>query len=201
MRVELADGTTIQVTREHPFYAPDESRYKPIGEFKPREQLARIGRDGKLEAIVVTAIKAVRGEFTVYNMSVDNSHQNYVAAGVLVHNKTNFPPRMPTPDAFSYFEKGRDYYNDSEYQQAINEFTTAIRLDADYAPNYGWRASSYYQLGQYQRAIRDLDKALQLRPKSASTYNWRGLAYRSLGQHAKADADIAKACSLDSKYC
>ena len=98
MRVELADGTTIQVTREHPFYAPDESRYKPIGEFKPGERLASIGQDEKLEAIVVTGIKAVRGEFTVYNLSVESSHHNYVAAGVLVHNKTQEPTRKPTPE-------------------------------------------------------------------------------------------------------
>jgi len=93
MRVELAGGTTIQVTREHPFYAPDESRYKPIGEFKHGERLGRIGRDDKLETIVVTGIEAVRGEFTVYNLSVESSHHNYVAAGVLVHNKTQTPTR------------------------------------------------------------------------------------------------------------
>ena len=97
MRVELANGTTIQVTREHPFYSPDEARYKPIGEFKPGERLGRIGRDEKLETIVVTGIKAVRGEFTVYNLSVESSHHNYVAAGVLVHNKILPPPVTSVP--------------------------------------------------------------------------------------------------------
>jgi hypothetical protein len=107
MRVELADGTTIQVTREHPFYSPDESRYKPIGEFKPGEQLARISRDEKLKAIGVAGVKVVRGEFTVYNISVDSSHENYVAAGVLVHNKTPNPTQpwwLPTAKAMSYYD-------------------------------------------------------------------------------------------------
>jgi len=107
MRVELADGTTIQVTREHPFYSPDESIYKPIGEFKPGEKLARIGRDEKLKAIGVAGVKVVRGEFTVYNISVDSSHENYVAAGVLVHNKTPNPTQpwwLPTAKAMSYYD-------------------------------------------------------------------------------------------------
>ena len=59
MQVKLADSTTIQVTREHPFYSLDESRYKPIGEFKHGERLARIGLDEELEAIVVVSIKAL----------------------------------------------------------------------------------------------------------------------------------------------
>ena len=107
----------------------------------------------------------------------------------------------PTPNALSYFEKGLDYYSHGKYQHATNEFTTAIWLDADYAPNYGWRGYVYNLLRQYQQAIQDFDKALRLDTGNATAYAHRGIAYGRMGLDAKADADKAMACWLDKQYC
>ena len=67
------------------------------------------------------------------------------------HTPTPVPP-TPTPNASSYHNKGNDYYNDGKYQLAINEFTTAIRLNPNYTYAYGYRGVAYGNLGQHQRA-------------------------------------------------
>ena len=84
---------------------------------------------------------------------------------------------------------------------AIDEYTTAIQLDPDYAGAYYDRGIAYSNLGQHQRAIEDYDQAIQLDPDYALAYAIRSVSYRSLGQSTKADADKATACSLDSEYC
>ena len=47
----------------------------------------------------------------------------------------------PAPNPYSYFKKGTDYLlNDEKYQLAIDEYTTAIRLDPSYKKRllYAW---------------------------------------------------------------
>jgi len=201
MRVELADGTTIRVTSEHPFYSPDEARYKPIGEFKIGERLAKIGQDGEQEAVVLVGIEVVLGEFTVYNLSVDNSHHNYVAAGVLVHNKTSVPTMTPTPTRFesadSYFSKGKEYEAAENWVMAISEFTNAIGVNPNYTYAYWMRGYSYAELGQDQNAINDYNNAIQIDPDEATLYNNRGYSYNELGQYQLAINDYTKAIQLD----
>ena len=68
-----------------------------------------------------------------------------------------------------------DYYNDGKYRLALDEFTTAIRLNPNYTYAYWYRGYAYYELGQYQRAIEDFDKAIQLDPDMALAYNNQGM--------------------------
>ena len=47
---------------------------------------------------------------------------------------------------------------------AIDEYTTAIQLDPDYAGAYYDRGIAYSNLGQHQRAIEDYDQAILIMP-------------------------------------
>ena len=112
----------------------------------------------------------------------------------------------PTPEgsASSYFKKGEGYNHDGKYRLAVEEFTTAIRLNPGYTSAYWARGWAYDYLNQYQQAIQDFDKAIQLEPYDgllAMAYQGRSEAYDRLGKHGIAGADNAKACFLDSQYC
>ena len=85
-------------------------------------------------------------------------------------NTATYPTLPPIPTASSYYNKGYDYYNDGKYQLAINEFTTAIRLNPNYTDAYKGRGLAYYTLRQYQLALQDYDKAIQLDPDYADAY-------------------------------
>ena len=117
------------------------------------------------------------------------------------------PLVRPTPEgsASSYFKKGEGYNHDGKYRLAVEEFTTAIRLNPGYTSAYWARGWAYDYLNQYQQAIQDFDKAIQLDPYDslflAMAYDGRSKAYDRLGNHGIAGADNAKACSLDSQYC
>jgi len=107
------------------------------------------------------------------------------------------PRPTSTPNALSYFKKGQGYFNDGKYQQAINEFTTSIRLDPDYVSNYGWRGAAYSFLDQFQLAIQDNNMAIELNPTDDMAYNNRGAAYYELRQYSTAINDFTKAIQLD----
>ena len=109
-------------------------------------------------------------------------------------------------NASFYYDKGVDYYNEEKYRLAIDEFTTAIRLNPNYTYAYVYRGVAYDKLSQYQRAIEDYDRVIQLVPNFAMAYNNRGWAYQELGKtsswmtrrkwSSKAQEDFDKARSL-----
>ena len=105
-------------------------------------------------------------------------------ARVILATPTPTPTRRPTttPNSGYYFDKGRDYGRDGKYQLAINEYTTAIRLNPDASASYNNRGVAYHNLGQYERSIQDYDKAIQIDPTYALAYNNRGVAYHNLNQ-------------------
>ena len=108
---------------------------------------------------------------------------------------------IPPGYAGRYYEKGREYYNDSEYSKAWEQYTKAIEIDPDYAVAYKHRATASANLDRYEDAIADYDKAIELDPNDGDAYYNRGRDYSELGQYQNAWADKAEACSLNSKYC
>jgi len=61
---------------------------------------------------------------------------------------------------------GVSYYYNAEYDNAINQFNEAIRLNPRDDWAYAYRGQAYWQLGKVTPAIRDLEKALSLNPNN-----------------------------------
>ena len=70
----------------------------------------------------------------------------------------------------NHFEKGDDYRIAKQYENAIQEFNEAIRIEPDYVHAYQNRGVSYYFLDQYETAIADFTKAIRLDPDNALAY-------------------------------
>jgi len=62
-----------------------------------------------------------------------------------------------------YFYRGNRYYNLSQYEKAIKNYTMSIEL-APFAESYGNRGAIYSILSQYDKAIDDYYKAIALDP-------------------------------------
>jgi tetratricopeptide (TPR) repeat protein len=110
-------------------------------------------------------------------------------------------------DVEALIEKGKEYYNSKDYDnankqfdEAINVLNTVIRLDKNDASAYARRGEAYYRKGKYDDAIRDLDKAIRLDPNDGYAYVCRGDAYRKKGQYDAANKDYSEAIRLDPKY-
>ena len=90
LKVTLADGGQLRVTEEHPFYDPKTGNYRPIGSFRSGQAVAQVSSEG-LSVLPIVSIEHVQDSLTDYNMQDTGPNHNYVAANILVHNKTATP--------------------------------------------------------------------------------------------------------------
>ncbi|GCL40716.1 serine protease [Dolichospermum planctonicum] len=94
--------------------------------------------------------------------------------------------------AFAYLFLG-------EYQNAIADYTEAIRLAPDSAFCYSLRGLVYSLSKDYKKAIADYTEAIRLAPNNAEYYSSRGNAYSLLNDENKATADYKRAVSIEPK--
>ena len=105
-------------------------------------------------------------------------------------------------------ERGREHFGNRNYDQAISEYTEAIRLDPKNAMVYVCRGEAYNQKNSpfgsdkmlIDKAIKDFDEAIRLNPNDAKAYVGRGEAYYYNFQCDQAISDCTKAIRLDPNY-
>lgn len=102
--------------------------------------------------------------------------------------------------AWDHRRQGNRHYNEKQYREAVESYTSAIKLQSNVAQFYNDRGHAYNALGEYKKAIRDFDKAIELDPQFAIAYNNRGYAYVHLKDHSRAIANYEKATELDPQY-
>lgn len=88
------------------------------------------------------------------------------------------------------------YLRSGDYDKAIEDYDTFIRVSPDAADAYMWRGCAYYLKGEPSRAIVDYDKALALSPDNALALYKRGLAHARLGESSRANQDFARAMAI-----
>ena len=98
---------------------------------------------------------------------------------------------------FTYFDRGKAYYAEREYDRSSDEYTKAIRLDPKYTAAYINRGNCWERKGEYGKAIEDYTKAIRLNSKSAMAYCNRGLAWSNKGEPKKAIEDFTQAIRLN----
>jgi lipoprotein NlpI len=85
--------------------------------------------------------------------------------------------RLDPNYALAYFVRGQLSYLLGNAPAALEDFTKAIKLDADEASPYFNRGVAYYVVGNRNPdAIADFAKAAELNPKDAYAALWRELA-------------------------
>ena len=69
-----------------------------------------------------------------------------------------------------------------DYDRAIEDCNTAIKLQPDYADAYANRGAAYRSKDDYDRAIEDQTTAIKLKPSLVEAYYNRGVAYEKKGE-------------------
>jgi tetratricopeptide (TPR) repeat protein len=95
---------------------------------------------------------------------------------------------------------GVELARQGKLEEAIAEYSEAIRLEPHLVLVYTNRGIAYAKLGQFQRAIQDYDEAIRLDPQYAHAYYSRGAAYAELSQFQRAIQDYDEAIRLDPQY-
>jgi tetratricopeptide (TPR) repeat protein len=121
-------------------------------------------------------------------------------------------PVSGEPPALKAYNAGLACKEAQRYDEAIERFTEAIRLDPGFDPAYCERAVVYSEIDNLDKAIADLTKSIQIAPnetgegrKPAWKYYMRGSAYYTKEEYTPAIADYTKAIQLSpesvSPYC
>jgi len=105
--------------------------------------------------------------------------------------------------AAEWYAKGKEYQNNSDYTNAINAYSEAIKLDEYFAAAYFWRGLAYEQRYPYdwELAISDFTTSIKYNYNLAYSYNNRGYAYADKyyekHDYNKALADYNEAIKID----
>ena len=100
-------------------------------------------------------------------------------------------------EAEQHYNAGAELKEEGRLEEAIAEFTEAIRLDPDFALAYSSRGYLYVETGRYDQAIEDLDEAIRLNPKDAIAHLNRGRVYSILGHYDEAIRDFDETIRLN----
>jgi tetratricopeptide (TPR) repeat protein len=98
--------------------------------------------------------------------------------------------------AEEFFEQGKKFASDGKVDQAIDNYSKAIKINHKFAKAYNNRGIAYISKKQYDLAIVDFSKAIELDPKNGKAYNNRAIVYSYQGETDKARQDLQKAQSL-----
>ncbi|MDF2867275.1 MAG: hypothetical protein K0S11_745 [Gammaproteobacteria bacterium] len=109
-------------------------------------------------------------------------------------------PRVKGLTATAYHSRGCNKSNKGLYEEAIEDYTEALKLKSGYASAYFNRGVAYDELKQYEKAIADYSETLKLKPRLANVYNNRGVVYRKLKQYEKAIADYDEALTINPRF-
>ena len=99
-----------------------------------------------------------------------------------------------------YNDKADESYNNGEYEIAITNYSSAIKLDPVNAYAYNGRGLAYTYNNQFALAIQDFNKAIQIAPAVSIAYANRGYVFFLDNQLDFAITDYTKAISLDPNY-
>ena len=83
------------------------------------------------------------------------------------------------------------------HQQAIDDFSSAIRINPDNVAAYNNRGNVYGKLDVHQLAIDNFSNAIRINPDYADAYLNRGITKEKFGKYYC--DDYKKACELGEK--
>lgn len=99
-------------------------------------------------------------------------------------------------DFNEYLSKGNQEFNNGDFEEAKEYFTSCIKLEPDNYLGYFTRATVEMELKEYQKAIDDFSILLELKPEYSSAYYQRGLAFSFIDDMSSACKDFKTAVSF-----
>src|SRR5262249_48502121 len=112
-------------------------------------------------------------------------------------------PRLVAERRFlrnAYYGRGNAKLDLRRLDEAFDDFSRAIELDATYAPPWFGRGVVYGLQGKPVKAVEEYSRAIQAGPGSFDAWSSRGCVYcDTLNQPEKAVADFSKAIELRPK--
>lgn len=103
-------------------------------------------------------------------------------------------------DAVEYREIGSEKFAQGDYQEAVEAFEQAVKIDPNYSEAYRGLGGSHFNLGNYGTALEYLDKAIEINSQDEKAFQNRGLSHHSLNNYLKAIEDFSNAIEIQVDY-
>ena len=101
------------------------------------------------------------------------------------------------PIAAELFDDGRAFFNEGNFNAAVDSFNEAVRIDPSYADAYYWAGRSYEKLRNNRGAINAYQGALDILPGHADANLRIGIVYFKTYQYVPAETHLKKAIDLN----
>ena len=95
-----------------------------------------------------------------------------------------------------WVDRGNKLIEDGQYEEALDAFEQAIRLEPNKTDAYLRKGDVLSSLGQTTEALFTYEQAIRLEPDNASAYIMRGRALRELGRFVEALSSYQQAIQL-----
>lgn len=107
------------------------------------------------------------------------------------------PTPTPTLPPETYISDAQTLESEGKYNQAIQAYEEAIRVDPKNMNNYISLARLHTYLASYEEAVENAEKALMINQSSAVAHALRGYALGKLGDYLEAEAALEAAIELE----
>lgn len=181
-----------------------------------------ISMDPKKQSFILYVINFLQNELGNGNLNDERKESVEVAIQCLetafeIDGDVKKKYRTEDIDLLSYFEnseivevseeqikeaeecknKGNTHMRNLEYNEAVGEYTKAVRFNPKNAVYYCNRAAAYSKLEKHILAIDDCKRAINLDPSYGKAYGRLGIAYSNLNRYEEARAAYVTALKHD----
>ena len=105
-------------------------------------------------------------------------------------------PKVKLDEA--YFNRGVEWAAQGKHDNAIVDYTNAIKLNPQYREAFNNRGNAYRRKNELDRALADYNEAIRLNPKRGMYYRNRGNVLSDQRDYAHALADYTEAIKIDA---
>lgn len=152
-----------------------------------------ISKDSSQEKKLIEFAKKVDGNY----LNAEDASTPEALASSLRQAYTGLNIKNNFDAAMVWVNKGNALYNQGKYEDAVEAYDEAIKLDTENTPAWLAKGLALDELERYYEAIEAYDEVIKLDPEIAAAWNDKGVA---LGKLDKDDEEIAayeKAIKLD----
>ena len=123
--------------------------------------------------------------------------QDWNKAVELFRKASNLDHKYAPNLAVAYQQRGYAFASNQSYQEAIQDYTEALKIKSNDPSIYEQRAAVEMKMDDYDKALADYSEAVKLKPNEVRYYLYRGYIYEVKNDIKNSLADTEKALKLD----
>ena len=128
-----------------------------------------------------------------------SKNQDFDKAVELLRKATDLDHKYADELAAVYQQRAYADATNQQFQDAVNDYSEAIKLKPDDSRIYEQRAAVEMKLNDMDKALADYSEAIKLKPNEVRYYGYRSYIYEVKGDIKNSMADTDKVLKLDPK--